>query len=189
MPQTRECDYCGGDIEPGTGTMYVQVNGAVTHFCSSKCEHNAELGREARDLEWTEAGRGAKGPAADETDSRAGIEQTDVEGTAEEADQQTAEGTDEGTPEATDGLETEDDEIEPSAAAGATAESASEAAQPVDEEREAESGEAAESEADATDEPAPDETASTAPEPPDDAETPGKLDAAEAPTDEEQTEE
>jgi large subunit ribosomal protein L24e len=53
MPQTRECDYCGADIEPGTGVMFVENDGGVTHFCSSKCERNADLGREPRDLEWT----------------------------------------------------------------------------------------------------------------------------------------
>lgn len=57
MPQTRDCDYCGEEIEPGTGTMFVQVNGAVTHYCSSKCEKNAGLNREPRDLEWTASGR------------------------------------------------------------------------------------------------------------------------------------
>nr|WP_276236800.1 MULTISPECIES: 50S ribosomal protein L24e [unclassified Halobaculum] len=57
MPQQRDCDYCGADIEPGTGTMFVSVDGSVTHFCSSKCEKNADLGREARDQNWTEAGR------------------------------------------------------------------------------------------------------------------------------------
>jgi large subunit ribosomal protein L24e len=54
MPQTRECDYCGNEIEPGTGTMFVSIDGTVTHFCSSKCEKNAELGRESRDLEWVQ---------------------------------------------------------------------------------------------------------------------------------------
>ena len=58
MPQTRACDYCGADIEPGTGTMFVTTSGTVTHFCSAKCEKNADLGREPRDLEWTEAGAG-----------------------------------------------------------------------------------------------------------------------------------
>jgi large subunit ribosomal protein L24e len=57
MPRTRACDFCGADIEPGTGTMFVSRDGTTTHFCSSKCEKNADLGREARDLEWTEAGR------------------------------------------------------------------------------------------------------------------------------------
>ena len=56
MPQTRDCDYCGADIEPGTGTMFVHVNGSITHYCSAKCEKNADLGREPRDLEWTEEG-------------------------------------------------------------------------------------------------------------------------------------
>jgi large subunit ribosomal protein L24e len=54
MPRTRPCDYCGADIEPGSGTMFVANDGSVTHFCSSKCEANADLGREARDLEWTD---------------------------------------------------------------------------------------------------------------------------------------
>jgi large subunit ribosomal protein L24e len=31
------------------------------HFCSSKCEKNADLGREPRDLEWTEAGQAEGG--------------------------------------------------------------------------------------------------------------------------------
>jgi large subunit ribosomal protein L24e len=56
MPQHRECDYCGDDIEPGTGTMFVRTNGTTIHYCSGKCEKNADLGREPRDLEWTEDG-------------------------------------------------------------------------------------------------------------------------------------
>ena len=46
MPRTNECDFCGGDIEPGTGTMFVHTDGSTVHFCSSKCEKNADLGRE-----------------------------------------------------------------------------------------------------------------------------------------------
>ena len=61
MPQNRDCDYCGSDIEPGTGTMFVHTNGSVVHFCSSKCEKNADLGREPRDLEWTEDGQSEEG--------------------------------------------------------------------------------------------------------------------------------
>ncbi|QDX40895.1 50S ribosomal protein L24e [Salarchaeum sp. JOR-1] len=61
MPQTRECDYCGSDIEPGTGTMFVHNDGTTVHFCSSKCEKNADLGREPRDLEWTEEGQAQSG--------------------------------------------------------------------------------------------------------------------------------
>jgi large subunit ribosomal protein L24e len=64
MPQTRQCDYCGTDIEPGTGTMFVETDGTVTHFCSSKCEKNAGLGREPRDVDWTEQGRRASAAAS-----------------------------------------------------------------------------------------------------------------------------
>ncbi|WP_435349624.1 50S ribosomal protein L24e [Haloarchaeobius sp. HRN-SO-5] len=56
MVTTRECEYCGDDIEPGTGTMFVHTDGTTVHYCSAKCEKNAALGREPRDLEWTEAG-------------------------------------------------------------------------------------------------------------------------------------
>ena len=61
MPRTRECDFCGADIEPGTGTMLVLNDGSTHHFCSAKCEKNVDLGREARDLEWTEAGQRQSG--------------------------------------------------------------------------------------------------------------------------------
>jgi large subunit ribosomal protein L24e len=60
MPQTRACDYCGSDIEPGTGTMFVRTDGTTIHYCSAKCEKNADLGREPRDLEWTDEGRANK---------------------------------------------------------------------------------------------------------------------------------
>lgn len=65
MPETRTCDYCGSDIEPGTGTMFVRTDGTTIHFCSAKCEKNADLGREPRDLGWTEEGR-QKAPGAAE---------------------------------------------------------------------------------------------------------------------------
>lgn len=57
MPTTRTCDFSGDDIEPGTGIMYVRNDGTVLHFKDSKCEKNYFLGREARTLEWTEAGQ------------------------------------------------------------------------------------------------------------------------------------
>jgi large subunit ribosomal protein L24e len=60
MPTTRTCDYTGEEIEPGTGVMYVRNDGSVLHFVSSKAEKNYMMGREARDLEWTEAGRRAR---------------------------------------------------------------------------------------------------------------------------------
>jgi Ribosomal protein L24E len=56
MVEHRRCDYTGATIEPGTGTMLVLTDGTVMHFVDSKAEKNWLLGREARDLEWTEAG-------------------------------------------------------------------------------------------------------------------------------------
>ncbi|MFU8869274.1 50S ribosomal protein L24e [Natronococcus sp.] len=67
MVEKRTCDYTGEEIEPGTGIMYVQNDGTVLHFASAKAEKNYKLGREPRDLEWTEAGRAGKGPAEADT--------------------------------------------------------------------------------------------------------------------------
>ncbi|SDR07152.1 50S ribosomal protein L24e [Natronobacterium texcoconense] len=63
MVEKRTCDYTGEEIEPGTGIMYVKNDGSVLHFVDSKAEKNYKLGREPRDLEWTEEGRAGKGPA------------------------------------------------------------------------------------------------------------------------------
>lgn len=93
MPQNRDCDYCGDDIEPGTGTMFVRTSGTVIHYCSSKCEKNAELGREPRDLEWTEAGghhraeQAAAEAEAEEAAEEAAAEEEAAEDAAEEADE------------------------------------------------------------------------------------------------------
>ncbi len=65
MVEKRTCDYTGADIEPGTGIMYVRKNGNVLHFVDSKAEKNYLMGREARDLEWTEQGRRGKPSAAE----------------------------------------------------------------------------------------------------------------------------
>jgi large subunit ribosomal protein L24e len=43
-------------MEPGTGTMYVKVDGTIYNFCSMKCEKNLlKLGRAPRYLKWTKA--------------------------------------------------------------------------------------------------------------------------------------
>jgi len=105
MVRTRDCDYCGTDIEPGTGTMLVHNNGSTTHFCSSKCENNADLGRESRNLGWTESGRrttakqdgdtaaaaeaeadAEEAAAADESDEADDADQADAEDEDEDAD-------------------------------------------------------------------------------------------------------
>jgi len=74
MPRERECDYCGSDIEPGTGTMLVRTDGTTIDYCSAKCEKNADLGRESRDLEWTDT---ARPDEADETEADTADEAAD----------------------------------------------------------------------------------------------------------------
>lgn len=54
MPVTRTCTFCGNEIEPGTGKMYVRRDGTVHYFCSSKCQKNQlKLGRIGRTVRWT----------------------------------------------------------------------------------------------------------------------------------------
>jgi len=52
--ETHDCTYCGSEIEPGQGLLVVSNDGERVRFCSSKCRKNADLGRPARDVEWTE---------------------------------------------------------------------------------------------------------------------------------------
>ena len=111
MVETRSCDYCGSDIEPGTGTMYVHVDGRVVHFCSSKCENNAELGRASRDLEWTAEGQ------------RIGASQA---GTPEEAEQVAAEPSAGGSETVADEIDTVEGESDAEAVAAAAVETESE---------------------------------------------------------------
>ncbi len=97
MVEKRTCDYTGEEIEPGTGIMYVRTDGTVLHFVDSKAEKNYKLGREPRDLEWTEEGRRNKGPVqeqpAEETEE---VEETEEAEEAEEAEEtETADADDE----------------------------------------------------------------------------------------------
>ena len=113
MPRTRECDYCGADIEPGTGTMLVHNDGSTTHFCSSKCENNADLGREARNLGWTDAGRAttaAEDAAAEQAEAEA---QAAAEAeAAEEADADASDDAEEAADDADDDTDDEAEEAE-----------------------------------------------------------------------------
>lgn len=54
MPVTRTCTFCGNDIEPGTGKMFIRKDGTIYFFCSSKCQKNTlKLGRIGRKVRWT----------------------------------------------------------------------------------------------------------------------------------------
>lgn len=54
MVERRVCTFCGVEIEPGTGRMYVRKDGVAYNFCSSKCFKNlVVLGRVPRRVTWT----------------------------------------------------------------------------------------------------------------------------------------
>lgn len=116
MVDTRSCDYCGSEIEPGTGTMFVRVDGEVIHYCSSKCENNADLGRAARNLEWTAEGRRS-------TDSQAG--------TPDEAEQVAAEPPSESDETVADEMDTVPGESEAEAVAAAAGDAGSRSGEPA----------------------------------------------------------
>ena len=122
MVSTRTCDFSGEDIEPGTGIMYVRNDGTVLHFKDRKAEKNYFMGREARDLEWTQAGRAAKeGRRPQAVEQEPAVDEESTEEEEEEAagtpDLEAAESEDEGEAEAgeadadaTDGDEEDDEE-------------------------------------------------------------------------------
>ena len=54
MVETRICSFCGREIEPGTGKMYVKTDGTIYYFCSMKCQKNMiKLGRLPRKTRWS----------------------------------------------------------------------------------------------------------------------------------------
>ncbi|MGC8584670.1 MAG: 50S ribosomal protein L24e [Thermoplasmata archaeon] len=56
MPVKRYCSFCGKEIEPGTGKIYIKRDGTILHFCSSKCEKNMlKLRRVPKYVTWTKA--------------------------------------------------------------------------------------------------------------------------------------
>jgi len=56
-----ECSFCGQEISPGTGKIYVTKQGKLFHFCSNKCEKNLlKLKRKPRTVKWTKDYRAEK---------------------------------------------------------------------------------------------------------------------------------
>ncbi|HID71311.1 MAG TPA: 50S ribosomal protein L24e [Thermoplasmata archaeon] len=54
MVEKRVCSFCGKEIEPGTGKMYVKRDGTVFYFCKNKCKKNMiVLKRVHRRTRWT----------------------------------------------------------------------------------------------------------------------------------------
>ncbi|MHB8634440.1 MAG: 50S ribosomal protein L24e [Thermoplasmatota archaeon] len=55
------CSFCGSEVTPGTGKMYIKRDGTVWHFCKSKCQRNQiGLRRVNRHVRWTAAAAAAK---------------------------------------------------------------------------------------------------------------------------------
>jgi large subunit ribosomal protein L24e len=61
MVEQHVCSFCGIQIEPGTGKMFVKKDGTIFYFCSTKCQNNQKLGRVPRRVQWTKAGKKALG--------------------------------------------------------------------------------------------------------------------------------
>ena len=54
MPPIYKCSFCGKEIKPGTGVIYVLNNGVIYRFCSKRCRLNMlEFKRDPRKFKWT----------------------------------------------------------------------------------------------------------------------------------------
>ncbi|MEM1525667.1 MAG: 50S ribosomal protein L24e [Ignisphaera sp.] len=53
MVVKRMCSFCGYEIEPGTGLMFVRNDGTILWFCSSKCFKNYKLSRDPKKIAWS----------------------------------------------------------------------------------------------------------------------------------------
>jgi len=54
MVERKVCTFCGNEIEPGTGKMFIKKDGTIYHFCSMKCQKNLlKLKRIPRRVRWT----------------------------------------------------------------------------------------------------------------------------------------
>lgn len=53
MVYKKYCSYCGKEILPGTGIMYVLNDGKILYFCSKKCLRYYEMKRDNRKYKWT----------------------------------------------------------------------------------------------------------------------------------------
>lgn len=54
MIRKFKCAFCGKDIPPGRGFMYVRQDGSVLRFCGTKCKRSlVDFKRNPRKLKWT----------------------------------------------------------------------------------------------------------------------------------------
>lgn len=52
-----KCSFCNKIIAPGTGKMFVKLDGSIYFWCSSKCEKNFKLGRNPKKEKWSAKSR------------------------------------------------------------------------------------------------------------------------------------
>lgn len=56
-----KCTFCGTNINPGTGKMFVKVDGRILYFCSMKCEKQTfKLNHKSRTTKWTDEAQKVK---------------------------------------------------------------------------------------------------------------------------------
>ncbi|MEM2900497.1 MAG: 50S ribosomal protein L24e [Thermoplasmata archaeon] len=56
MVERRVCSFCGNEIEPGTGKMFVKKDSTIFYFCTKKCEFNMlKLKRTPAKEKWTKS--------------------------------------------------------------------------------------------------------------------------------------
>ncbi|MEM1619490.1 MAG: 50S ribosomal protein L24e [Fervidicoccaceae archaeon] len=61
MTRLKKCSFCGADIPPGRGLMYVKNDGSIDWYCRGKCYKSAVvLGRDPKRTAWARASRGAQ---------------------------------------------------------------------------------------------------------------------------------
>lgn len=57
-----KCSFCGGNIMPGFGLMFIRVDGTVQRFCSRKCFVSSVMyRRDPRRLAWVRKMRKIEG--------------------------------------------------------------------------------------------------------------------------------
>ncbi len=56
-----KCSFCGKAIPKGSGKILVRNSGQILTFCKSKCDRNFGMGREGKNVRWTEAYRKFRG--------------------------------------------------------------------------------------------------------------------------------
>ena len=51
-----KCSFCGNNLEPGKGKIFVKKDGKILYFDKMKCEKNLlKLKRTPRNFKWTKA--------------------------------------------------------------------------------------------------------------------------------------